>query len=60
MPTQPHPIDAAASRGLIAAVLLIFGAGVLALAGEFTPGSGSMQHPSNNPAATRTVAELGH
>jgi hypothetical protein len=59
MPTHPHPIDAAASRGLVAAFILIVGFGVLALAGEFRPGNASMQDSSPAPGATRAVAELG-
>ena len=58
MNTQPHTIDAQASRGLIAAVVLIVGFGVLALVVPIPPPAGWGQLPSSG-GATQVVAEFG-
>ena len=57
MHTQTHPIDAPVSRSLIAAVVLIVGFGVLAMAVDVHPRTGSMQGFSTE--ASNTVAECG-
>ena len=60
MNTQPHPIDAQASRGLIAAVVLIVGFGVLALVARIDPpAAGWGQLPSSGGATEVVVAEFG-
>jgi hypothetical protein len=58
MNTQPHTIDARASRGLVAAVVLIVGFGVLALVARIDPPAGWGQLPSSG-GATEIVAEFG-
>ena len=58
MNTHPHSIDAQASRGLIAAVVLIVGFGVLALVARIDPPAGWGQLPSPG-GATEVVAEFG-
>jgi hypothetical protein len=59
MTTQVHPIDVPATRGLIAALILILGFGVFALAGHVIPRAGWTQEPSSGAAATPDVAEWG-
>ena len=59
MTTQAHPIDVPASRGLIAAVILLVGFGVLAFAGHLVPRAGWTQGPSTGAAETEVVAEWG-
>jgi len=52
MPTETHPIDARPSLSLIAAFLLIVGAGVVALAIQGQP-------PSTATIPVEAVAEFG-
>jgi hypothetical protein len=54
MPTQPHPLDAPASRSRIAAFILIVGLGVLAVVAQAHPRNGSDLGPW-----TESVAEFG-
>jgi hypothetical protein len=58
MNTQPHTIDAQASRGLVAAVVLIVGFGVLALVARIDAPAGWGQLPASG-GATELVAEWG-
>ncbi len=57
MQTPTHPIDAPVSRSLIAAVVLIVGLFVSAMAVEVHPRTGSVQGSSTE--ASNTVAEWG-
>jgi len=57
MPSRTHPIDAPVRRSLIAAVVLIAGLLVSAVAVEVRPRSGSVQ--GSSAEASETVAEWG-
>ena len=57
MQTRTHPIDAPVSRSLIAAVVLIAGLLVSAVAVEVHPRSGSVQ--GSSAEASDNVAEWG-
>jgi hypothetical protein len=57
MNTQPHTFDAQASRGLIAAVVLIVSFGLLALVARIDPPPGWGELPSSGGATE--VAEFG-
>jgi hypothetical protein len=59
MNTHPHPIDAQATRGLIAAVILIVGFGLLALVIRIDPPAGWVDGPSTGAASAATVAAWG-
>ncbi len=59
MPTDTHPIDAPASLSQVAGVVLIVIAGLLAMAVEVHPRTGSAQESSTDATATNTVAEWG-
>ena len=50
MNTHPHTIDAQATRGLISAVVLIVGFGVLALVARIDPPAGWGQFPPSGGA----------
>ena len=50
MNTQPHSIDTQATRGLIAAFMLIVGFGVLALGTHLQPRAGWGQLPPSGGA----------
>ena len=59
MTTRAQPIDVPASRGLIAAAILILGLGVFAVGGHLVSRAGWTQEPSTGAPVTEPVAEWG-